>query len=106
MGKVARLGPGWLAVLGVQAYRTAFAQPEARIGRQPGTIGNGTGVWVLPNPSGLQARYQLDEMIKLFSELRQAAAATPRHQAAATTPRPDRPTKPARPGGGRPDPTG
>ena len=63
--------PSWVAVLGVQAYRTAFRRPHAAIGRQSETLGS-TGLWVLPNPSGLQARYQLPELITLFGELRQA----------------------------------
>lgn len=71
--KVSLLRPGRLAVLGVQAYRTAFARPRARIGPQTETIGAGTGLWVLPNPSGLQARYQLDEMIEMFARLRAAS---------------------------------
>lgn len=84
--KVAELRPRWLAVLGVQAYRTAFSRPRARVGRQDETIGATTGIWVLPNPSGLQARYQLAEMVELFAELRQAAEARPARRAAA---RPD-----------------
>lgn len=71
--KVAALEPRWLAVLGVGAYRTAFGRRRAVIGRQAETIGASTGLWVLPNPSGLQARYQLDEMITLFAELRRVA---------------------------------
>ncbi len=69
--RMAELRPAWLAVLGVQAYRTAFRRPRAMIGRQDEQIA-GSGLWVLPNPSGLQARYQLPDLISLFSELRQA----------------------------------
>jgi TDG/mug DNA glycosylase family protein len=69
---VAEWLPAWVAVLGVQAYRTAFRRTGARIGRQPETIGT-AGLWVLPNPSGLQARYQLPEMITLFAALRKEA---------------------------------
>src|SRR5450432_945305 len=54
LAKVRRYRPRALAVLGVGAYRTAFGQPKATIGQQPGTIGD-TLVWVLPNPSGLNA---------------------------------------------------
>jgi TDG/mug DNA glycosylase family protein len=64
-----RWQPDWIAVLGVQAYRSAFSRPRARIGRQPEALGP-TGLWLLPNPSGLQARYQLPEMIQLFADLR------------------------------------
>lgn len=70
--KVTTLRPAWLAVLGVQAYRTAFRRPDAKVGRQDTVVGNGTGLWLLPNPSGLQARYQLDEMVGMFAELRAA----------------------------------
>jgi TDG/mug DNA glycosylase family protein len=52
---VAELRPEWLAPLGVTGYRAAFAAPHAQIGRQP-RLG-GTQVWVLPNPSGLNAHY-------------------------------------------------
>ena len=71
--KLERWRPAWVAVLGVTAYRRAFGRPRATIGRQPEHIGP-TGVWVLPNPSGLQARYQLPEMVQMFAELRAAAA--------------------------------
>jgi double-stranded uracil-DNA glycosylase len=70
--KVQRWKPSWVAVLGVQAYRTAFKRPGSTIGRQTDDL-SGSGLWVLPNPSGLQARYQLPEMISLFGELRDAA---------------------------------
>ena len=71
--KVRGLRPGWLAVIGVTAYRTAFAQPRAKVGPQEITIG-GAPVWVLPNPSGLNASYQLDRLVQEFARLREAAA--------------------------------
>lgn len=71
--KVRRLHPRCLAVLGVGAYRAAFARPKAQLGRQPETIGD-TALWVLPNPSGLNAHYQPAELAKLLSELRVAFA--------------------------------
>jgi TDG/mug DNA glycosylase family protein len=52
--KVLRNAPRWLAVLGIGAYRAAFHQPRAALGPQPETIG-ATRLWVLPNPSGLNA---------------------------------------------------
>lgn len=67
--KVRRYGPRWLAVLGIGAYRTAFGRRGARIGEQPECLGP-TGLWVLPNPSGLNANYQLPDLIRLFGELR------------------------------------
>ncbi len=70
--KVRRLHPGWLAVVGVTAYRVAFADPRATFGRQDRTIG-GTGVWVLPNPSGLNAHYTAGGLAEAFAELRLAA---------------------------------
>ena len=70
--KVRRHRPRIVAVLGVGAYREAFARPRAVIGEQPETIGEAR-VWVLPNPSGLNANYQLDDLVKLFKELRRAA---------------------------------
>jgi TDG/mug DNA glycosylase family protein len=69
--KLWRYAPRWLAVLGIGAFRTAFGQRRASIGRQPEAL-NATGVWVLPNPSGLNANYQLPELIRLFGELRAA----------------------------------
>jgi len=54
--KVARFRPQVLAVLGVTAYRQAFKQPAAALGRQPHTL-EGSEVWALPNPSGLNAHY-------------------------------------------------
>ncbi|HEY3579147.1 MAG TPA: G/U mismatch-specific DNA glycosylase [Pyrinomonadaceae bacterium] len=67
--KVLRYRPRVLAVLGVGAYRTAFNQPKATIGRQEETIGD-TVLWVLPNPSGLNANYQPAALARLFGELK------------------------------------
>jgi len=67
--KVLRYQPRVLAVLGVGAYRTAFNQPKATIGRQIETIGE-TVLWVLPNPSGLNANYQAADLARLFRELK------------------------------------
>ncbi len=72
--KVQRYRPRIIAVLGVGAYRQAFAPPKAIIGEQTETIGEAR-VWVLPNPSGLNANYQLNDLVKLFKELRRAAPA-------------------------------
>ncbi|MFD7901154.1 hypothetical protein ACFV4F_13680 [Kitasatospora sp. NPDC059722] len=60
-----------LAVLGIGAYRTAFGARKAVIGRQPEGIG-GTEVWVLPNPSGLNAHYTLDALAAEFRTLRES----------------------------------
>ena len=70
--KIRRYAPGMLAVLGITAYRSAFRHPKATLGSPPEGIG-GTRVWVLPNPSGLNAHYQLPELARLFREMREAA---------------------------------
>src|SRR5262245_3888077 len=67
--KVRRYRPAVLAVLGVTAYRTAFARQQASLGKQLERIGE-TAVWVLPNPSGLNAHYQAADLADLFAELR------------------------------------
>jgi TDG/mug DNA glycosylase family protein len=68
--RVKKYQPKFLAVLGVTAYRTAFGKPKAKLGLQEETIGD-TKVWILPSPSGLNAHYQLPDLIELFSELQQ-----------------------------------
>jgi TDG/mug DNA glycosylase family protein len=73
--KVRRYRPRVLAVLGVGAYRTAFGVPRAALGRQPEAIG-GAIVWVVPNPSGLNANYQLPEIARMLGELRDASERT------------------------------
>jgi TDG/mug DNA glycosylase family protein len=70
--KVARLRPRWLAVLGVTAYRTAFDDRKAQVGPQKRTIGD-TRVWVLPNPSGLNAHWTPATLAEEFGRLREAA---------------------------------
>ena len=65
--------PAWLAVLGVTAYRVAFDR-RAVVGRQPAAIGT-TKVWLLPNPSGRSAAYQLPDLVAAFAELRAAVDA-------------------------------
>lgn len=69
--KVRRYRPWYLAILGLGAYRTAFDRPRATVGRQVEMISE-TIVWVLPNPSGLNANYQPKELARLFRELRSA----------------------------------
>ncbi|MFE6780185.1 G/U mismatch-specific DNA glycosylase [Streptomyces sp. NPDC057702] len=71
--KVARLRPAWLAVVGVTAYRVAFDDRKARVGPQPTPLG-GTRVWVLPNPSGLNAHWNLASMAEEYARLRVAAS--------------------------------
>lgn len=71
--KVRRYKPRWVAVLGLGAYRTAFGRPRATVGLQPERIGS-AGLWVLPNPSGLNANHQLPDLARMFRELRLAVA--------------------------------
>jgi TDG/mug DNA glycosylase family protein len=65
----ARFRPRYVAVVGISAYRTAFDRPKATIGEQAELIA-GSRLWVLPNPSGLNAHYQLPALIAEFGELR------------------------------------
>ena len=69
--KVRRYRPRCLALLGVTAYRIAFSKPQAQLGLQDESIGD-TRVWILPNPSGLNAHYQPKDLARLFKELRRA----------------------------------
>jgi TDG/mug DNA glycosylase family protein len=66
-----RYEPAHVAVLGVTAYRTAFERPKAVIGPQPEPLGP-SRLWVLPNPSGLNAHYQLPDFAAVFGTLREA----------------------------------
>lgn len=72
--KVEKYRPRWLAVVGITAYRTAFGFPKARVGRQEHRIGD-THVWVLPNPSGLNAHWTPAGLAAEFAELRAASEA-------------------------------
>lgn len=71
-GTVARHRPRWVAVVGVTAYRIGFARPKATFGPQPDRLG-GARLWVLPNPSGLNAHFTVDTLGAAFAELRAAA---------------------------------
>jgi TDG/mug DNA glycosylase family protein len=67
--RLRRTRPRIVAFLGVGAYRTAFARPRAAVGPQPETIG-GARIWLLPNPSGINASYQLPALVRGFRALR------------------------------------
>ncbi|MGW6260397.1 G/U mismatch-specific DNA glycosylase [Streptomyces sp. NPDC055085] len=73
--RVTRLRPTWLAVVGVTAYRAAFDDRKARIGPQERNIGS-SRVWVLPNPSGLNAHWTAATMAEEYGRLRSAAEAS------------------------------
>ena len=66
--KVQNYQPQFLAVLGIGAYRTAFNRPKAVMGRQDDSL-DGAIIWVLPNPSGLNAHYQLEDLKRVYREL-------------------------------------
>jgi TDG/mug DNA glycosylase family protein len=67
--KVKRYRPAWVAFVGIGAYRVGFGEKLVRVGRQERRIGP-SGVWVLPNTSGLNANHQLPELGRLFEELK------------------------------------
>ena len=69
--KVRRYAPRWIAFLGIGAYRTAFRRAQAALGRQAEKLA-GASVWVLPNPSGLNAHHQPSHLARAFGNLRQA----------------------------------
>ena len=71
VAKIEEFRPRWLAILGIGAYRVAFDEPKAVIGRQARVIG-ATKIWVLPNPSGLNAHYPPPALAANFRELRAA----------------------------------
>jgi len=66
--KIEKYRPRALAVLGLGAYRTAFNEPKARLGLQEKRMGD-TEIWLLPNPSGLNAHYQIPDLVELFRGL-------------------------------------
>ena len=70
--KVRRYQPRVLAVLGIGAYRTGFGRKDATLGGQAEHQIGSTRIWVLPNPSGLNAHYTLDKLATLFAQLRRA----------------------------------
>ena len=71
--RLAPLRPRIVAVLGIGAYRTGFGLPRATLGPQDEALA-GSRLWVLPNPSGLNAHHQLDDLAERFRALREAVA--------------------------------
>jgi len=74
-----RYRPDWVAFLGISTYQAVFNQKSAAIGPQQTQFG-GAHVWLLPNPSGLNAHYQLASLVRLFGELRSAVSRAPRRK--------------------------
>ena len=85
-GKVLRFKPAVLAVLGVGAYRVGFAQKSASLGLQDHSIGD-TRIWVLPNPSGLNAHYTPASLGRLFGELNEFVSVPKARRAGRRVPR-------------------
>ena len=73
--KVGRSTPAFVAFLGITTYRSAFGRRKAVVGRQPDRLGD-SQIWVLPNPSGLNAHYQVADLGRLFAELWAASSPT------------------------------
>lgn len=71
--KVDRFTPRFVAIVGVGAYRIAFDRRGAGFGRQPEAIGS-SALWILPNPSGLNAHHQVPDLVAAFADLRTAVA--------------------------------
>ena len=70
--KLKRYRPRIVAILGLKAFRLAFGQPQAGFGLQEQRIGS-SRIWILPNPSGLNASYQLPALTRMFRKVRTAA---------------------------------
>ncbi len=67
--KARRYRPRFVAILGVTSYRAGFGHPRAKLGRQPEKLGEAT-IWVLPNPSGLNAHHQPADLARMFKQLK------------------------------------
>jgi TDG/mug DNA glycosylase family protein len=74
--KAAKYRPRWVAIVGITAYRTAFDRPRAVVGPQEETLAD-SRLWVLPNPSGLNAHWTAATLAEEFAKLRMAADAAP-----------------------------
>ena len=68
---IERYKPRKLVVLGITSFAKAFDCRDTKVGRRPDSIG-GASVWILPNPSGLNAHYQLPDFAKLFRMVRES----------------------------------
>lgn len=68
---VGQYRPRMVAVVGISAYRSAFGRPKSMVGAQAERIAD-CPVWALPNPSGLNAHWQLPELAEEFARMRAA----------------------------------
>lgn len=67
--KVVKYKPAYLAILGIGPYRIAFDDTQATVGKQTKKIGD-TQIYLLPNPSGLNANYTNSDFVNLFTQLK------------------------------------
>jgi double-stranded uracil-DNA glycosylase len=74
--RVRHFAPKTVAFLGLTSYRSAFGRPGAAVGRQDETLAE-AAVWVLPNPSGLQASYPFGRLVEELQALRSAVLGEP-----------------------------
>ena len=86
--KVRRYRPRWVAIVGVTAYRAAFERPRAVLGEQPERLAEAR-LWVLPNPSGLNAHHRPADFARAFRDLKEHTVKAVKH-------RPSRPSRPSR----------
>lgn len=70
--RVRAIGPAVVSMLGITSYRVAFGRPKAVVGRQPETLGDAE-LWVVPNPSGLNAHSSLGDLAAAYRETAIAA---------------------------------
>lgn len=70
--KIRTFKPRFSAIMGFGAYRLAFGRPKALPGLQPEKLGGLSSAWVLPNPSGLNASYQMRDLVRMLKELKAA----------------------------------
>jgi len=72
VAKIQIFKPRFCAILGLGAYRVAFRQPKASPGLKSEKLGGISSAWVLPNPSGLNANYQMEDLVRMLKELKAA----------------------------------
>ena len=70
--KLKAFKPRFSAIMGLGAYRMAFRRPKALPGPQPEKLAGVSYTWVLPNPSGLNASYQMGDLVRMLKELKKA----------------------------------
>jgi TDG/mug DNA glycosylase family protein len=75
LAKIRKYRPRWVAILGITSFRIAFDKKTAKLGRQPEDLA-GARVWLLPNPSGLNAHATPKGLAKMFRELHEAVENT------------------------------